>query len=100
MVASGQLADLVKDANKLEAEVKDLDGDMQMLVYENYSKFIRATDVIKQMKFTIDSLEPDLKCLDGNIKKISEHQAKVEEGVSDRTWQIEVKLKQQRNCQK
>eukprot|EP00913_Durusdinium_trenchii_P018791 g17658.t1 len=70
--------------------VEDLDGDMQMLVYENYSKFIRATDVIKQMKFTIEGLDPDLKVLEGNV----------EDGVSGRAGEIEGLLKQQRICRK
>jgi hypothetical protein len=30
-------------------EVRTLDGDMQNLVYENYSKFILATDTIKKV---------------------------------------------------
>ncbi|CAJ1429526.1 unnamed protein product [Effrenium voratum] len=100
MVSSGQLPELVKRANELDAEIKDLNGDMQMLVYENYSKFIRATDVIKQMKFTIEGLEPDLKVLEGNVARISEHQKKVEDGVSGRAGQIEGLLKQQRVCRK
>eukprot|EP00930_Biecheleria_cincta_P047222 TRINITY_DN32685_c0_g1_i1.p1 TRINITY_DN32685_c0_g1~~TRINITY_DN32685_c0_g1_i1.p1 ORF type:complete len:806 (+),score=182.86 TRINITY_DN32685_c0_g1_i1:36-2420(+) len=100
MVGSGQLPELVRRANELDAEVKDLDGDMQMLVYENYSKFIRATDVIKQMKFTIEGLEPDLKSLEGNITKITEHQKKVEDGVSGRAGEIEGLLKQQKICKK
>ena len=35
MVSSGQLPELVKRANELDSEIKDLDGDMQMLVYEH-----------------------------------------------------------------
>ncbi|CAK9100016.1 unnamed protein product [Durusdinium trenchii] len=100
MVSSGQLPELVKRANELDAEIKDLDGDMQMLVYENYSKFIRATDVIKQMKFTIEGLDPDLKVLEGNVSRITDHQKKVEDGVSGRAGEIEGLLKQQRICRK
>lgn len=36
--------------NDLSNQIKTFDTDLQMLVYENYSKFIAATDVIKQMK--------------------------------------------------
>ncbi|CAE7248166.1 vps51 [Symbiodinium sp. CCMP2592] len=100
LVSSGQLPELVKRANELDAEIKDLDGDMQMLVYENYSKFIRATDVIKQMKFTIEGLDPDLKVLEGNVSRITEHQKKVEDGTSGRAGRIEDLLKQQRVCRK
>jgi len=30
-------------------EIRELDGDMQRLVYENYSKFIKATDMIREV---------------------------------------------------
>jgi hypothetical protein len=33
---------------EMVAEIKNLDSDMQMLVYENYNKFISATDTIKR----------------------------------------------------
>ncbi|CAK0863829.1 unnamed protein product [Prorocentrum cordatum] len=100
MVASGQLGDLVKHARSLDDEVQDLDGDMQKLVYENYSKFIRATDVIKQMKFTIEGLQPDFGRLDGHLGRIDSAQARAEDGVAQRSGQIEVLLTQQQNCRK
>jgi len=34
------------------AEIKTLDGEMQNLVYENYSKFITATDTIRKVLYT------------------------------------------------
>ena len=36
--------------DKLIREIKELDTDMQMLVYENYSKFLTATDTIRKIK--------------------------------------------------
>jgi len=33
---------------QMAAEIKNLDTDLQMLVYENYNKFISATDTIKR----------------------------------------------------
>jgi hypothetical protein len=33
---------------EMSAEIKNLDTDLQMLVYENYNKFISATDTIKR----------------------------------------------------
>lgn len=44
------LNELLEKDNKLIHEIKTLDSDMQMLVYENYNKFISATDTIRQMK--------------------------------------------------
>ena len=40
---------MLKKANEVDIEVRDLDSEMQMVAYENYSKFIRATDVTKQV---------------------------------------------------
>lgn len=100
MVASGQLTDLVKRSSDLDTEIKDLDSEMQTLVYKNYSKFIRATDVIRMMKGSIDGLQPDLRILEGNIDRITGHQKRVEDGVSGRSRQIETLLTQQRVCKK
>ena len=41
---------LLEKDNELVHDVKSLDSDMQMLVYENYNKFIKATDTIRSMK--------------------------------------------------
>mmetsp|Transcript_148711 Transcript_148711/g.262599 ORF Transcript_148711/g.262599 Transcript_148711/m.262599 type:complete len:829 (+) Transcript_148711:115-2601(+) len=100
MVASGQLTDLVKRSSDLDSEIKDLDSSMQTLVYQNYSKFIRATDVIRMMKGSIDGLQPDLRILEGNVGRITEHQRRVEDGVAGRSRQIETLLTQQRVCKK
>ena len=36
-------------------EIKSLDSDMQTLVYENYNKFISATDTIKKVRKIINT---------------------------------------------
>lgn len=40
---------LLKTHVVMAAEMKNLDTDLQMLVYENYNKFISATDTIKRL---------------------------------------------------
>lgn len=40
--------------------IQALDSDMQMLVYENYNKFISATETIKRMKSNVDGMDEDL----------------------------------------
>ena len=35
---------------ELVKDIRTLDSEMQQLVYENYNKFINATDTIKKMK--------------------------------------------------
>ncbi|XLT11951.1 hypothetical protein HN51_057641 [Arachis hypogaea] len=49
MVHKSNLEGLLQCHVKLAAEIKNLDTDLQMLVYENYNKFINATDTIKSL---------------------------------------------------
>jgi hypothetical protein len=41
----------------MSSEIKSLDSDMQMLVYENYNKFISATDTIRSMKCSVEEMD-------------------------------------------
>eukprot|EP00929_Paragymnodinium_shiwhaense_P054009 TRINITY_DN27078_c0_g1_i1.p1 TRINITY_DN27078_c0_g1~~TRINITY_DN27078_c0_g1_i1.p1 ORF type:complete len:849 (+),score=238.17 TRINITY_DN27078_c0_g1_i1:224-2770(+) len=100
MLGSGQLPDLMQHKQRLDQEVKDLDSGMQVLVYENYSKFIRATDLIKDMKVAVDSLEPDVERLQGSMEKMNDVETRCEEGVSLRSSQLATLLKQQSHCKK
>ena len=47
-IREAKLEDLLHKHVSWAAEIKNLDSDMQMLVYENYSKFISATDTIRR----------------------------------------------------
>jgi len=37
-----------------------LDGEMQKLVYDNYNKFITATETIKEMKEDVFGMDNDM----------------------------------------
>ena len=50
VIAKTPLPGLISYASNLDADVKSLDRDMQDLVYNNYSKFIGATETIRRMK--------------------------------------------------
>lgn len=50
------LEGLLQKHVEMAAEIKNLDTDLQMLVYENYNKFISATDTIKRYFFLFLSL--------------------------------------------
>lgn len=45
---------------EMSTEIKVLDSDMQMLVYENYNKFISATDTIRSMKSNVDGMDGNM----------------------------------------
>ena len=51
-------AQLLEYDSDLMSDIKSLDGDMQMLVYENYNKFISATDTIRKMKNRVEVPSP------------------------------------------
>lgn len=50
-VQKSNLESLLQRHVEMAAEIKNLDTDLQMLVYENYNKFISATDTIKRYEF-------------------------------------------------
>ena len=54
------MENLIKIDNEMIHDIKSLDSDMQMLVYENYNKFISATETIKQMKANVVSMDNDM----------------------------------------
>ena len=45
---------------QVSTEIRSLDSDMQMLVYENYNKFISATDTIRSMKSNVDGMDSNM----------------------------------------
>lgn len=63
----GELLD--KDADLMH-DIRNLDSDMQMLVYENYNKFIAATETIKRMKNNVEDMDTDMSSIDANMQRI------------------------------
>ncbi|KAI9000064.1 hypothetical protein BC832DRAFT_594284 [Gaertneriomyces semiglobifer] len=66
-----QLIDLIQRDNELVAEIKQLDGDMKTLVYENYNKFISAADTIRRMKANVESMEVEMEQLSNRMNTIN-----------------------------
>eukprot|EP00250_Pteridium_aquilinum_P007966 c17563_g1_i1 orf=74-2464(+) len=63
LVHRTNLEGLLQKHVQMAAEIKNLDSDMQMLVYENYNKFISATDTIRRMKENITGMESNVEQL-------------------------------------
>lgn len=63
---------LMKMANALESEIRNLDSELQTHMYENYAKFITATDTIHSMSAVIRErlLPNDLKTLEDKIHRV------------------------------
>ncbi|KAH7284565.1 hypothetical protein KP509_34G060300 [Ceratopteris richardii] len=73
LVHRTNLEGLLQKHVEMAAEIKNLDSDMQMLVYENYNKFISATDTIRRMKDNISGMESNVERL---LEKITAVRAK------------------------
>ncbi|NXE67792.1 VPS51 protein, partial [Calcarius ornatus] len=77
----GQL--LAREA-ALSREIRALDSDMQTLLYENYNKFISATDTIRKMKVDFRHMEAEMDDLAANMAAISASSARVSAALQDR----------------
>ncbi|XP_069750367.1 vacuolar protein sorting-associated protein 51 homolog isoform X1 [Narcine bancroftii] len=68
--------------------IRALDSDMQTLVYENYNKFISATDTIRKMKNDFRKMEDEMDCLTTNMTAITEFSARISNTLQDQHQQI------------
>ncbi|KAJ2551069.1 hypothetical protein EV175_003827 [Coemansia sp. RSA 1933] len=62
---------LLRTDNQLVGEIRKIDGDMKTMVYENYSKFISATETIGRMKEDADYMDAEMEKLARRISTIS-----------------------------
>lgn len=62
---------------------------MKTLVYENYNKFISATDTIRQMKRNVENMEEEINRLSQTMKAISSGTESVNSSLHDNREQIE-----------
>eukprot|EP00752_Nemacystus_decipiens_P003214 g2975.t1 len=68
---------LLRKDDEMVREVKKLDSDMQMLVYENYNKFISATDTIRKMAQNVEGMETEMTDLKSSMDRIADSSAAV-----------------------
>lgn len=61
--SQSSVKDLITLNNKLCSETKTLENDLHTLVYDNYSKFVEASDMMSNLGASLDSLENDLAVL-------------------------------------
>jgi hypothetical protein len=66
-----RLTQLIDKEQLLTKQIKTLDNEMQTLVYENYNKFISATDTIRQMKKDFKTMEDEMTHLISTMSTIN-----------------------------
>ncbi|XP_061104751.1 vacuolar protein sorting-associated protein 51 homolog [Conger conger] len=82
------LAELMDQESCMVKQIRALDSDMQTLVYENYNKFISATDTIRKMKNDFKKMEDEMDCLSTNMSAITEFSACISGTLQDQHTQI------------
>ncbi|KAL8522713.1 hypothetical protein ACS0TY_012884 [Phlomoides rotata] len=96
LVQKSNLEGLLHKHVEMAAEIKNLDTDLQMLVYENYNKFISATDTIKKMKNNIVGMETNMEQLLEKITSVQSRSDGVNTSLFEKREHIE-KLHRTRN---
>ena len=71
LVSEASLAQLMAQEGEIVKQIQGLDSDMQTLVYENYNKFIAATDTIRKMRIDFRAMEDEMDALAGKMQNIS-----------------------------
>ncbi|CAG5877346.1 unnamed protein product [Menidia menidia] len=82
------LAELMDQETCMVKQIRALDSDMQTLVYENYNKFISATDTIRKMKNDFKKMEDEMDCLTTNMEAITDFSARISGTLQDQHTQI------------
>ena len=89
LLAHKSLPELMQRGIAMVSEIKSLDSDMQMLVYENYNKFISTTDTIQDMKTKVDGMEGEMGRLAAAVSEITESSSRINENLADRRVRIQ-----------
>jgi vacuolar protein sorting-associated protein 51 len=84
-----EMQDLLKEDIKMVHDIKTLDSDMQMLVYENYNKFISATETIKKMKTNVEAMDSDMESVRVKMQSICEKTKTIDQSLAGKRAQID-----------
>lgn len=86
-------ADLLETEDTLSLQVRTLDSTMQTLVYENYSRFIDATEAIRSIGVNVQSNEKGLRRLAESMESIDNRSKEMEETLGSLRDHVAEKLR-------
>lgn len=89
LLCTMEVQDLLKEDIKMVHDIKTLDSDMQMLVYENYNKFISATETIKKMKTNVEAMDSDMESVRVKMQSICEKTTAIDQSLAGKRSQID-----------
>jgi vacuolar protein sorting-associated protein 51 len=87
---------LLEYEEELALQVRTLDSTMQTLVYENYSRFIDATDAIRSIGVNVQANESGLRDLTSTMDRVSETSRVIEDALGCLRDQVAEKIRVQR----
>lgn len=82
------LKQIMDTESAIVKESQTLHSDMQTLVYENYNKFISATDTIRKMKTDFKKMETEMNLLASNMGTITTFSEKITETLQGTRQQL------------
>jgi len=88
LVKEGSLSQLMSQEKEIVNQIKGLDSDMQTLVYENYNKFIAATDTIRKMRVDFKSMEEEMDQLAESMSSITQFSNQISEKLRSRRQEV------------
>ena len=100
LLAKSSISTLLTTDTSLVTSVKRLDSTMQTLVYENYSKFISATDAIRSIGQSVDSAESAMNKLQSTIDAVSNGATQLDDSLKHSRNDVKEKIRVKRHLQK
>jgi hypothetical protein len=88
LLRESRLTNLIDKEQLLTKQIKTLDNEMQTLVYENYNKFISATDTIRQMKKDFKTMEDEMTRLISTMSSINTNNHQIHLTLDNRRGEI------------
>jgi vacuolar protein sorting-associated protein 51 len=96
LIRSSTTHDLLETEERLALSVRNLDSTMQTLVYENYSKFIDATDAIHTIGVNVQANEAGLRQLTESMGQVAARTRTVDAALGSLRDQVADKIRVQR----
>lgn len=88
LVTEASLSQLMAQEGEIVRQIQSLDSDMQTLVYENYNKFIAATETIRKMRVDFRSMEEEMSQLAASMTNITSFSAEISERLRTRRTSV------------
>lgn len=88
MFKEKSLHELMDKESEIIKQIRSLDSEMQTLVYDNYNKFISATDTIKKMKNDFRKMEDEMNKLDSTLTTVTDFSDKVNTALHEKRSHI------------